>query len=276
MQIGRHLQSEHGEGLGERDRETARRAACGVLPDSLQQNMASDRLIEFLAGAYLQGSIVRVEVDAIDVGAQSIGERRPLKVVDDPCPKTSVGVEVVAEATEGVTQSSAFVLPGVGRQRRLEHPGCSEEIDDLPSALEAGSSVVVGCVDQNLADAFRLAHGAVRTSSGGRRVAGLKSGSCDCSVEFVMAGASATLEEVTQHRPQFDQVHASYRRSRARAREAVRRLSSKHRAAPGRMVGCVGCPPPAGHTPVSLSWHDERAHDASGDLTGRETVRTIS
>ena len=31
MQIGRHLQSEHGEGLGERDRETARRAACGVL-----------------------------------------------------------------------------------------------------------------------------------------------------------------------------------------------------------------------------------------------------
>ena len=66
------------------------------MPDSLQQNMASDRLIEFLAGAYLPGSIVRVEVDAIDVGAQSIGERRPLKVVDDPCPKTSVGVEVVA------------------------------------------------------------------------------------------------------------------------------------------------------------------------------------
>ena len=126
--------------------------------------MASDRLIEFLAGADLQGSIVRFEVDAIDLGAQSIGERRPLKVVDDPCPRTSVGVEVVAEATEGVTQSSAFVLPGVGRQRRLEHPGCSEEIDDLPSALEAGSSVVVGCVDQNLADAFRLAHGA-RASS---------------------------------------------------------------------------------------------------------------
>jgi len=136
VQFGRNLQPEHREGLGERDRESACWSGGRVLPDPFQQDMASDCLIEFLAGPHLKRSIVRVEVDAVDIGAESVCESGPLEVVDDPCPKASVGIEVIAEATEGVTQSGAFVSPGVVSQRWFEHPGGSEEIDHLPCALE--------------------------------------------------------------------------------------------------------------------------------------------
>jgi hypothetical protein len=98
-------------------------------------------------------------------------------------------------------------------------------------------SVVIRRVDENLADAFRLAHGPLGAPPAGRRVTGLKPSSCDRPVEFVVAGASPGVEEVTQHRPEFDQVHGLYRRSRVPWRRAGRRLSSEHRASSGQNVG---------------------------------------
>jgi hypothetical protein len=75
-------------------------AACRVGLMTLLEHVARDRLVEILAGAALQGRIVRVAVDAVNVGSGRFGQLRAGEVVGDLRPDRVARVELVAQPVE--------------------------------------------------------------------------------------------------------------------------------------------------------------------------------
>lgn len=109
VQFGSDLEPEHCKGPRQGDGEASCVTRRGVLPHPLQQNLAGHRLVKLLACADLQGSVIWVEVNPIDVRTQGIGELGASEIIHHPRPKAAASVQFVAQAAEGIAQPPALV-----------------------------------------------------------------------------------------------------------------------------------------------------------------------
>lgn len=121
--------------------------------------MAGGCLVEFLPCADLKWGIVGVEVHAVDVCPQDIGEFCAGEVVDHRWVEDSPGCQRVSGSAESFLEAcdpvaACMVVEGGG-----EHAIRAHEVDQVSAELQSRGWVVVRGVGHDLPDPFGLADG---------------------------------------------------------------------------------------------------------------------